>query len=67
MSAPKKPVQQQKVLPLLDPNNVPEIFTNELTGIHVQDGNCHFTLSVVRPASGLLGLRSYSEIPNNCL
>lgn len=48
MSAPKKP-QQQKTLPLLDPNNVPEIFTNELTGIHVQDGNCHLTLSVVRP------------------
>ena len=48
MSAPEKPLQQ-KVLPLLDPNNVSELFANELTGIHVQDGNCHFTLSIVRP------------------
>ena len=48
MSAPKAPAQQQ-VLPLLDPNNVSEMFANELAGIHLQDGNCHFTLSVVRP------------------
>lgn len=47
MSAPKK-VAQQKVLPLQDPHSVPELFANELTGIHINDGLCHFTLSAVR-------------------
>jgi hypothetical protein len=56
MSSPKAP-SQQKVLPLVDPDNVREVFAHELSGIQArQDGTCHLTFSVSRPGHQMPGV-----------
>jgi len=53
MAAPRSPTVQvglPTALPtLIDPNNVKEVFSNQLVGISVTDQNVHLTLSIVRP------------------
>lgn len=59
MSAPTKPLQQ-KTLPLTDPNNVAEVFADELTGIQCRNGAAHLTFSVFRPKHSKAGAHANS-------
>lgn len=60
MSASKKPAQQ-KVLPLTDPNNVVEVFADELSGIQCGNGTAHLTFSVIRPKHSKAGSHANSD------
>ena len=42
-------------LPPLDPNDVPEIYADELTGVSITNGAVHITYNVVRPSHAMPG------------